>query len=111
MRIIQIITEAKSSTVEGTNCGNCIWTKDAETKDISAKELNAQGGIDTKDSAELALSKKCDLVTLPGKATDIDTAMMCKHKKVKQWVTSHMCCAFWDAPGVHRSFGKISIDE
>lgn len=108
MRIQQILIEA-TTLVEGTNCGNCSWRKGAEVKKVEPEELNAQGGLKITDSKDLKNAKTSDLVTLPGKG-EVKTAFFCAHKKVDQWVTDRMCCIYWDAPGVLRDFGKMSVD-
>lgn len=107
MKIIQILSE-RVNKVEGTNCDNCIWKTDAETRKVQKEELNDQGGLISTNTDDLRNAKTSDLVTLPGRAS-VDSAFYCKHAKVKQWVTSRMCCIFWDAPGVHRAFGKMSV--
>ena len=104
---ISTITEAVSK-VEGTNCGNCSWRKDAKTKQVKPSDLNRQGGLDPEHSADLANAKASDLVTLPGRGTARE-AFFCEHENIKQWVTDRMCCIYWDAPGVHRSWGKMSV--
>lgn len=108
MRIIHIISEEAATKVQGTNCGNCIWRKGAETKLVGPDELNVQGGIVSTNSEDIKNAKISDLVTLPGKGTT-KKSFFCKHKKVKQWVTERMCCIYWNAPGVYRSFGKMSV--
>lgn len=104
---ISNITEAVSK-VQGTNCGNCIWRRDAKTKQVQRQDLNRQGGIDAQHTEDLANAKASDLVTLPGRGT-ADQAFFCANKHIKQWVTDRMCCIYWDAPGVHRSWGKMSL--
>ena len=108
MRIIQIINEA-APKVTGTNCGNCSWKKGADVRAVEPSELNSNGGLKIKDKKDLKNAKISDLVTLPGKGT-AKTAFFCAHKKVDQWVTDRMCCIYWDAPGVVRDFGEISVD-
>lgn len=108
MRITQIITEGPATKVTGTNCGNCIWFRNTETKTVDSKELNSHGGLHITNDKDLKNAKSSDLVTLPGAGT-VKTAAFCKHQKVNQWVTERMCCIFWDAPGVLRDFGKMSL--
>lgn len=108
MRIKQIIAEAAAPKVTGTNCGNCIWTRGAESKPVKSSELNSHGGLHITDEQDLKKAKSSDLITLPGSGT-AKTAEFCKNKKVNQWVTERMCCALWDAPGVLRDFGEMSI--
>jgi hypothetical protein len=108
MQIKQIIAEGTAPKVTGTNCGNCVWTRNAETKSVDADQLNSHGGLHITDAADLKNARASDLVTLPGAGT-ARTAVFCEHKKVKQWVTDRMCCIFWDAPGVVRDFGTMSV--
>lgn len=92
----------------GTNCTNCKHTKGSPTEDVKASDLNEQGGTIPENAEQLKLAEKSDLITMPGKDFPKVKAM-CTHPKVKQWVNSRMCCAFWDAPGTLRAYGKQSI--
>lgn len=105
MKIFEILNE-DSSTVTGTNCGNCKFTKGTEKVSVDKDELNAQGGLIISDKKELSDAKNGDLITLPGKGTKPKKKIWCKNKGINQFVTDRMCCAYWDAPGVVRDFKK-----
>lgn len=109
MRSIEIIVEA-ANVVKGTNCSNCTFSKGSKQEKVEESDLNSQGGLDTKDSKELKLAKEGDLVTLPGNET-VTHKFKCHHPKIDQYVTEHMCCAYWDSPGTHRAFGKQSVGK
>lgn len=108
MRMIQILLEKSNEGITGTNCGNCKATTDTKTK--KASNLNKQGGTIPSNDKELELAKNGDLITMPG--TEQATIMAwCKHPKINQWVTKRMCCAYWDAPGTLRTYGKQTIGQ
>jgi hypothetical protein len=70
---------------------------------VSPTELNAEGGIDPKDSQTMERAQKADLITLPGGSkNDADSKRFCNHEKIKMYVTARMCCAYWDNSRVKR---------
>lgn len=97
-----------SDVVEGTNCGNCTFSKGA--KAMEGQKLNEQGGTTPPDKDKMKLAKTADLVTLPGKAKPT-IVMWCQNKKVDQAISDRMCCAYWDNPGAYRAFGKQAIGK
>jgi len=109
MKLISILTE-KENIIEGTNCANCEYSQKSEAENIEKGDLNKQGGIDSKSKQDLALAEKADLITLPGKK-EVDKKKHCNHPKVNQFVTQHMCCAYWNNTGTHRAYGKQEIGK
>ena len=104
-KAIQIILESSGKTViSGTNCGNCRFFT-GKKESIKPDELNEQGGVKAPDKDHLDMAKEADLITLPGKDNPTEK-VYCVNKDIKQFVTSHMCCAYWDNPGVYREFKK-----
>jgi len=99
-----IIEEAKEEPLVGTNCGNCRFVE-LEGKKVSSKELNEQGGRDPQGSTEMERAKEYDVITLPGKIT-VTEIHRCLHKDINMDVTSHMCCALWEAEGIIRPWLK-----
>lgn len=99
---------AAEEAVVGTNCGNCEFSKGA--KDVKDAKLDEQGGTIPPDDKKKELAKKADLITMPGKA-EPKAIKWCKHKEVDQPISDRMCCAFWNNPGAHRSYGKQAIGK
>jgi len=104
-----MLTEKEEAMV-GTNCSNCMYTKDSKSEKVTEKDLNKQGGCDPDNEKDLKAAKEGDVITMPGKGTP-EVKVMCKHPKIAQWVTERMCCAFWDSPGTHRAYGKQAIGK
>ena len=97
------INESKQKVIEGTNCKNCVWWKKDSEKPVGKDELNSNGGLKPPNKEYIAMSKRVDLVTLPGKDT-VKVKGFCYHKDINDWVTERMCCAKWDAKGVIRDY-------
>ena len=93
--------------VVGTNCKNCIWWKEDTEKPVGKDELNENGGLKAPNDEYIAMSKRVDLVSLPGKATVSEKAF-CDHEEIHDWVTERMCCAKWDAKGTIRDYKGTS---
>jgi pterin-4a-carbinolamine dehydratase len=93
--------------VVGTNCKNCIWWKEDTEKPVGKDELNDNGGLKAPNDEYIAMSKRVDLVSLPGKATVSEKAF-CDHEEIHDWVTERMCCAKWDAKGTVRDYKGTS---
>lgn len=89
--------------IEGTNCKNCIWWKKDSEKPVGKDELNKYGGLKPPNKEYIAMSKRVDLVTLPGKDV-VKEKGFCYHKDINDWVTERMCCALWDSKGVIRDY-------
>jgi hypothetical protein len=89
--------------IEGTNCKNCVWWKKDSEKPVGKDELNKYGGLKPPNKEYIAMSKRVDLVTLPGKDT-VKEKGFCFHKDINDWVTERMCCAKWDGRGVIRDY-------
>jgi len=89
--------------IEGTNCKNCVWWKKDSEKPVGKDELNKYGGLNPPNKEYIAMSKRVDLVTLPGKDT-VKEKGFCYHKDINDWVTERMCCAKWDGKGVIRDY-------
>lgn len=89
--------------IEGTNCKNCVWWKKDSEKPVGKDELNKYGGLKPPNKEYIAMSKRVDLVTLPGKDT-VKEKGFCYHKDINDWVTERMCCAKWDGEGVIRDY-------
>ncbi len=89
--------------IEGTNCKNCVWWKKGSEKPVGKDELNKYGGLKPPNKEYIAMSKRVDLVTLPGKDT-VKEKGFCYHKDINDWVTERMCCAKWDGEGVIREY-------
>lgn len=90
--------------VEGTNCRNCVyWRKDLE-KPVTKEELNPNGGLKAPNDEYVAMSKRIDLGTLPGKDASVKIKGFCDHTEVKDWVTERMCCSQWDSDGMIRDY-------
>ncbi len=52
-------------------------------------------------------AKTADLITLPGGTkADASSKKFCNHKKIQMYVTTRMCCAYWDNEGVKRPWMK-----
>lgn len=97
------VNESKQKVIEGTNCLNCKWWKKDSEKPVGKDELNGNGGLKPPNKEYIAMSKRVDLVTLPGKDT-VKVKGFCYHKDINDWVTERMCCAKWDAKGVIRDY-------
>ncbi len=97
------VNENKQKVIEGTNCINCKWWKKDSEKPVGKDELNSNGGLKPPNKEYIAMSKRVDLVTLPGKDT-VKVKGFCYHKDINDWVTERMCCAKWDATGVIRDY-------
>lgn len=93
--------------VLGTNCSNCMWWKEETVKPVGKDELNENGGLKAPNDEYVAMSKRVDLVSLPGKATVTEKAF-CNHEEIHDWVTERMCCAKWDAKGTVRYYKGTS---
>lgn len=93
--------------VVGTNCKNCVWWKEDTAKPVGKDELNENGGLKAPNDEYIAMSKRVDLVSLPGKATVSEKAF-CDHEEIHDWVTERMCCAKWDAKGTVRDYKGTS---
>jgi hypothetical protein len=94
-------SKMENEKIMGTNCYNCKYIGKTET--VNPNELNKEGGIDPKNEDELKRAEKADLITLPGgDKNDSKDKGLCCHPDVKMYVTSRMCCAFWDNVRVKR---------
>lgn len=92
----------RQEKILGTNCFNCMWI-DQETKMVNREELNDEGGINPKTGYEMKKAKVADLITLPGGSKDdAENKRLCKHSKIKMYVTQRMCCNYWDNEQVKR---------
>lgn len=89
--------------IEGTNCKNCLAWKKGSEKPVGKDELNKYGGLKPPNKEYIAMSKRVDLVTLPGKDT-VKVKGFCELEDVNDWVTERMCCAKWDGKGVIRDY-------
>ncbi len=92
--------------VIGTNCYNCLYISKTE-EPVDPKELNEEGGIDPKNDVDMEKAKKADLITLPGGSKDNATSKKkCFNDKIMMYVTSRMCCGYWDNAAVKRPWKK-----
>ncbi len=92
--------------VQGTNCFNCVFISKKD-EPVSADELNDQGGIDPKTVEDMQKAEKADLITLPGwSKQDAATKRLCYNEKIKMYVTTRMCCRYWDNKEVRRPWKK-----
>ena len=97
----------REEVVEGTHCGNCKYSDPQRAKPVDKDDLNKQGGVNPQNDHEMKRAKESDLITMPGKPRKMPTHKVpCTHARVKQYVSPRMCCAFWDAPGTLRPYGK-----
>lgn len=98
--------------VEGTNCRNCsYWREDLE-KPVTKEELNPNGGLKAPNKEYIAMSKRIDLGTLPGKDSSVKVKGFCDHDSIKDWVTERMCCSQWDSDGMVRDYkGQSPVME
>jgi predicted nucleotidyltransferase len=103
LSIENISIKESKKFIEGTNCINCVWWKKNSEKPVGKDELNSNGGLKPPNKEYIAMSKRVDLVTLPGKDT-VKVKGFCYHKDINDWVTERMCCAKWDAKGVIRDY-------
>ena len=95
-------TKVENEKILGTNCYNCKHVE-KKTEMVNPNELNTEGGIDPKNDDEMKRAKEADLITLPGgDKSDSKNKALCCHPQVKMYVTSRMCCAFWDNARVKR---------
>lgn len=92
--------------IPGTNCFNCMYVSKKD-EIIDQNELNDQGGIDPKNDSDMKKAKAADLITLPG-GTKADAAAkrFCVNKEIQMYVTTRMCCAYWDNSAVRRPWKK-----
>lgn len=104
-------TDPKAKVV-GTNCRNCVyWRKDLE-KPVTKEELNPNGGLKAPNKEYIAMSKRIDLGTLPGKDSGVKVKGFCDHDMIKDWVTERMCCSQWDSDGMIRDYkGQSPVME
>ena len=95
-------TKMEDKKIVGTNCYNCKYIEKTET--VNSSDLNKEGGIDPKNEDEMKRAKEADLITLPGgdKSDSKNKALCCHPPQMKMYVTSRMCCAFWDNVRVKR---------
>jgi hypothetical protein len=94
-------TKMEDKKIVGTNCYNCKYIEKTEMVNLS--DLNKEGGINPKNEDEMKRAKEADLITLPGgDKSDSKNKALCGHPQVKMYVTSRMCCAFWDNVRVKR---------
>lgn len=89
----------KVEYVNGTKCSNCTFTEGQEAVRITKKDMNTQGGIDSKSAKDIAGAKAADLITMPGSKFP-SVKVKCTNSTVAQFVTERMCCNFWKAPGM-----------
>ncbi len=96
----------QDQVIIGTNCYNCIWIAKKE-EPIESQELNPEGGIDPKNDEDMQKAQTADLITLPGGSKDDATSKKkCYNEKIKMYVTSRMCCGYWDNVAVKRPWKK-----
>ena len=95
----------EKQNVTGTNCFNCLYISKEETQ-VNPRELNEQGGINPENDEAIAKAKEADLITLPGTKIGVTDKRFCNNEKVLMFVTSRMCCAYWDNEGVQRPWEK-----
>ena len=98
------VNEEGPTKVEGTNCRNCeYWCADM-VKPVAKEELNPNGGLKAPNKEYIAMSKRIDLVTLPGKDASVTVKGFCDHKEIMDWVTERMCCSQWDNENTVREY-------
>jgi len=74
---------------------------------VTSSELNDQGGIDPKNEEEMKRAKTADLITLPGGTkADVANKKFCYNADIRMFVTTRMCCAYWDNVDVKRPWKK-----
>ena len=95
----------EKQNVIGTNCFNCLYISKEETP-VNPSELNEQGGINPENDEAMEKAQEADLITLPGIKTNVTDKRFCNNKKVLMFVTSQMCCAYWDNKDVQRPWEK-----
>lgn len=110
MKIISILLEKEEKAMTGTNCSNCKFTANNEIKEVEDGDLDKQGGGKLQTEEEIKRAKEADLITMPGIGKP-DKMIMCAHPKVRVFVTPRQCCAFWDAEGTFREYGKQEIGK
>ncbi len=106
MNILIKILETESTnikTITKLSCVNCMFMDNTKVEDIKPSDLNSQGGTISTSPKDLLNAEKSRLITLPGKQT-ITTQTWCNHPDVAQWVSKHMWCTKWEAPGTLREF-------
>ena len=104
MKLLQPLLES-SKIITRLNCSNCQFLDSKKKQEVTPDELNEQGGVASLNKHDLELAKKARLITLPGKASP-KVRCWCTNEKVNQWVTEHMWCTWWEAPGTIREFEK-----
>lgn len=109
MKVLKLLIEGQK-VIDGTNCFNCKFGDTGNSHKVEKDELDPQGGLKMTDKKILKIAADADLVTLPGKET-VTEKFKCTHPKVKLNVTKRMCCAFWDADGILRAFGKKVVGK
>jgi hypothetical protein len=97
----------EKTTIVGTNCYNCLYISKDETQ-VKPDELNSQGGLDPTNPSDMETAKKADLITLPGTKNGVNTKKFCQNDAVLMFVTSRMCCAYWDNEGAYRPWKRVS---
>jgi hypothetical protein len=100
----------EKQTIVGTNCYNCLYTTKDEVP-IDPKELNSQGGIDPDNDEDMERAKKADLITLPGTKLGVTAKKFCNNANILVFVTSRMCCVYWDNKDAHRPWKKQPMPE
>jgi hypothetical protein len=93
----------ESKKIIGTNCENCVFAKHDIKKPVDKSELNEYGGLKPPNKEYITMSKRVDLITLPGKEK-VTEKFWCENDQVYDYVTKRMCCALWDATGVKRDY-------
>jgi hypothetical protein len=96
------VLNVENQKMTGTNCFNCMSIS-KNPEGVDQKGLNEQGGLNPQSQDEMKRAQKADLITLPGGTrNDIISKKFCNHPAIQMYVTIHMCCAYWDSPGVIR---------
>jgi hypothetical protein len=86
-----------NQTISRLNCSNCRYFS-SQKEPVTDSDLNVQGGIKDRTPDESKKAKEIKLITLPGKMK-VDFKHWCNSTDVDQWVTEHMWCRAWEAPG------------
>lgn len=100
----------KVEAMKGTSCATCMYTNPDKAEKVQKDKLNKQGGTVPDGEDQMERAKESDLITMPGVAFPTHV-VPCTHPKVKQLVNERMCCAFWDAKGTLRAYGKQAIGK
>jgi hypothetical protein len=85
------------TTITKLNCSNCKFVS-PKAEPIKSDELNSQGGIKEQSDEERSRARSVKLITLPGNMK-VKEKHWCSESSVDQWVTEHMWCRRWEAPG------------